>query len=768
MPASSPTASTSAGSSWRPRSGWRSSPGPWRSSSRPTLIVFWQILVLAVLSGVANALASPAFQAIVPALVERAALGNAIALNSAQFNLARIVGPAVAGVLIGIAGEAASFWLNALSFIAVIIALVAIRMPTEAVDRALPGRPVGQPRRRPGLRPAAASPAGPAPPVDRAGRLHPALPRPPAALCRRPRDRGGRPRPAHRVDRRRGAHRRARRGLPAAGRGERADPRGRPCVHGPHRRDLRPVAQRGSLTCVALAGLGGAQVAYYTSTNTLIQLLSPGRLRGRIMSIYVLTSIGVSPIGSLLAGGVAQVIGAPATLAAGGALTVAALAIVVAWYPGAVAPPRRGDRDRERSTPAQGVIKPCGASANEPAFDTAGPRVAISPGGRPPARSVPSAPRPARPRAVAAVPYDVVSTDEARALAAGNPLSFLHVSRAEIDLPDEHRPPRRRGLRDGRRELRPAARATRRSSRTAPEPVRLPPADGRPRADRHRRLLLGRRIRAATSSASTSGRARTRKTTGPGTSSSFGPRPDPSSCVYQAAARDRPRLVARVAAAPPLFDFSAADGVRHTLWRLDPGSRRRPRRGAFAASPGPVHRRRPPPGGERDAGAPGASEPSSAAASPSEADTFLAVAFPDDQTPDPALPPVREGPRRPDARRRSSRRSAEQVEVRRPGTSDTAAGGGRTGEVCDVPAGAWYSAWRSPPAPAGTPPAEALDVARLQAQVLGPAARDRRPADRPADRLRRRDPRIRRPRERGRRGQARGGLRAPSGRASPT
>ena len=96
-------------------------------------ILFWEVLVLAGLAGVANALAGPAFQSIIPALVGRQALGNAIALNSAQFNLARIVGPAIAGVLIGIAGEAPSFWLNAISFIAVIVALVAIRMPTESM-----------------------------------------------------------------------------------------------------------------------------------------------------------------------------------------------------------------------------------------------------------------------------------------------------------------------------------------------------------------------------------------------------------------------------------------------------------------------------------------------------------------------------------------------------------------------------------------------------------------------------------------------------------
>ena len=87
------------------------------------------------------------------------------------------------------------------------------------------------------------------------------------------------------------------------------------------------------MTCVALAALGAAQVAYYTSTNTLVQLLSPARLRGRILSFYVLTSIGISPLGSLLAGAVAEEIGAPLTLAAGGALTLVALAVLLAWQP---------------------------------------------------------------------------------------------------------------------------------------------------------------------------------------------------------------------------------------------------------------------------------------------------------------------------------------------------------------------------------------------------------------------------------------------------
>ena len=295
-------------------------------------IVFWQILVLACLAGVANALAGPAFQAIIPALVERDALGNAIALNSAQFNLARIIGPAIAGVLIGIAGEAPSFWLNAISFNAVIGALIAIRMPTEAsIERARAGlwSNLGEGfdyvrRRKPLL---ALLILAMAPAIF----ILPYL-----TLLQIFADSLG---------------------IGAAGLGlltasigigalsgalavafrRRAGANGRTLAIGLSLMALTvsifALSRNEILTCVALAVLGASQVAYYTSTNTLIQLLSPGRLRGRIMSIYVLTSIGISPLGSLLAGGLAQAIGAPFTLAAGGVLTIVSLLLVGWWYP---------------------------------------------------------------------------------------------------------------------------------------------------------------------------------------------------------------------------------------------------------------------------------------------------------------------------------------------------------------------------------------------------------------------------------------------------
>jgi hypothetical protein len=84
---------------------------------------------------------------------------------------------------------------------------------------------------------------------------------------------------------------------------------------------------------LALAVLGGSSVAYYTSTNTLVQWVSPARLRGRILSIYTLTSIGSIPVGSLIVGALAESIGAPTTLVGGAILAVLSLLVVIAWCP---------------------------------------------------------------------------------------------------------------------------------------------------------------------------------------------------------------------------------------------------------------------------------------------------------------------------------------------------------------------------------------------------------------------------------------------------
>ena len=86
-------------------------------------INFWNLAFIAFLMGIVNAADTPANQSFVVELVDRKVLSNAIALNSFAFNAARVVGPAVAGYIIGIAGIEACFYMNSLSFFVLIFAL---------------------------------------------------------------------------------------------------------------------------------------------------------------------------------------------------------------------------------------------------------------------------------------------------------------------------------------------------------------------------------------------------------------------------------------------------------------------------------------------------------------------------------------------------------------------------------------------------------------------------------------------------------------------
>ncbi|HET9581990.1 MAG TPA: MFS transporter [Gemmatimonadota bacterium] len=93
-----------------------------------SVVRVWHVFVLSLLSGTGLAMAAPAYQAFVHDLVGRRDLQNAIALNSAQFNVSRILGPSLAGIVIGPIGLAGCFALNALSFLATIGALLRIRV----------------------------------------------------------------------------------------------------------------------------------------------------------------------------------------------------------------------------------------------------------------------------------------------------------------------------------------------------------------------------------------------------------------------------------------------------------------------------------------------------------------------------------------------------------------------------------------------------------------------------------------------------------------
>jgi MFS family permease len=88
----------------------------------------WQILALSFVTGIAQAFGGPAYQSLIPSLIPKETLPNAIALNSIQFNLARVIGPVVAGAALTAFGMVACFGLNGLSFLFVIAAILALRV----------------------------------------------------------------------------------------------------------------------------------------------------------------------------------------------------------------------------------------------------------------------------------------------------------------------------------------------------------------------------------------------------------------------------------------------------------------------------------------------------------------------------------------------------------------------------------------------------------------------------------------------------------------
>jgi uncharacterized protein (DUF1015 family) len=229
-------------------------------------------------------------------------------------------------------------------------------------------------------------------------------------------------------------------------------------------------------------------------------------------------------------------------------------------------------------------------------------------------------PVPAAAAAVAAPPYDVVTRAEAAALAAGNPLSFLHVGRADIDLPETVEPDDPRVYATARDNLR--ALVARGTLLRDPEPglfVYRQVLDGRAQTgvvgcvhvDDYERGVIRRHERTRPDKEDD----RTRHIL------TVGAHAEPVLLAY----RDRPELAALAAAAmaaPPLYDLPRPDGVRHTLWRCpEPG----PWEAAFAAVPAAYVAD----GHHRSAGAlRAARERRAAGAGAGEHDWFPAVLFP--------------------------------------------------------------------------------------------------------------------------------------------
>jgi len=298
------------------------------------LVEYWHVLVLAFLAGIGLTIQMPAAQAVLSSIVDRTAIGNAVALNSAQYNMLRIVAPGVAGLFIAAGSLALGFWVNAIAMVLVAVLNASLSIPHERHAGIV--RPALLTELKDGIRFVAA---------NRVLATIVLLPGVPALLvlnyitffpiyARDILDVG------------------------AAGYGLLTGAIGVGAVVGALSiATLRPSGGSGRLvlgglavvgvalatfatsrslplSMLALALLGMFQVSFYSTTNTLIQVLVPSRLRGRVLSLYLLTSIGLIPIGNLVAGAIAEQVGVEAVLAVGGLITLAVAVIVALAEPG--------------------------------------------------------------------------------------------------------------------------------------------------------------------------------------------------------------------------------------------------------------------------------------------------------------------------------------------------------------------------------------------------------------------------------------------------
>ena len=306
-------------------------------------IAVWHVVAIAMVAGTASALYAPVMQAVIPSLVEPADLLNAISLNSVQFNLARVVGPAVAGIVYGAVGPAGCFALNACGFVVLAVALAQIRLPHRPVATRPPmahalREGLGYARSHPVIWPALANKGffasvAMAAAVSVFGFpyivLMPALAR--DAL-----------------------------GLDATGLGYLMAAVGAGAVLGGLALSaFGDLPRKGLVAAASAVGFGGVlaaltvvrtvqgvgllffvmgvlQVTCVASLNTAIQMAVDDRMRGRVMSMMTVILFGFITIGSLLLGALGDWIGVPAALASGGLVVAAAGAAALVRAPGLV------------------------------------------------------------------------------------------------------------------------------------------------------------------------------------------------------------------------------------------------------------------------------------------------------------------------------------------------------------------------------------------------------------------------------------------------
>jgi len=304
-----------------------------------THIHVWEIFVLAALLGIVNAFDIPGRQAFLVEMVGRGDLMNAIALNSSMFNGARIMGPAIAGILVAKIGEGWCFFANGVSYIAVIVGLLMMRVAKRAE------RPTGSPiahmiegfrfvrQTEPiralllllGLVSLVAMPYTVLMPIFAAKILHGGGEH--LAVIMGSHDLGA-----------------VRLGILMGATGVGAmlgalTLAARTGVHGLGRWVTFSCAGFGVsliafalsknfwLSTALLVPVGFGMMLQMSSSNTLIQAMVPDQLRGRVMSVYSMMFMGMAPFGAFFGGALADRIGAPATVSMGAIAAIGGAAI---------------------------------------------------------------------------------------------------------------------------------------------------------------------------------------------------------------------------------------------------------------------------------------------------------------------------------------------------------------------------------------------------------------------------------------------------------
>jgi MFS family permease len=302
------------------------------------VIQIWHIVLLGVLDGVTDAFDIPTRQSLVVDMVGKDDLMNAIALNSSLFNGARVFGPALAGLLIGIIGVAGCLYLNGLSYVAIVIAYMAMRLPykpSTTARRSMWHETVEAFRYVRGHRRLRAIislvtvvslfgwPYSVLLPVFARDVLH----------------------------------------LEARGYGLLMAANGLGALFGaltlasvgqtPHRRKLFFGGLFGFcgmlivfaqshlvwLSATALAGSGFFMIIFFATANTSVQTAVPDELRGRVMGIYAFAFLGLTPFGSLVAGSIAKATSAAFAVSCGAVICIIAGLTVIRLVPAQSAPP---------------------------------------------------------------------------------------------------------------------------------------------------------------------------------------------------------------------------------------------------------------------------------------------------------------------------------------------------------------------------------------------------------------------------------------------